>query len=404
MDLVSGFRANPADVGLQAQLGVTLARAGDAAALQQMFNMVHQATRGGLACAHMIGQGLAQRDSASLQRLVSAYSQECPFRGSLLAAAGYAHALAYDLDAAVAAMREGLRWVTLAQNQIPGERLEPEQYRKLLKCAFLFEPSSWAAAVTPPPPDLQVLHAGKDEGGFACVAAADCRYFVTYGPSFLADLDADAQGDVQVVLVIVDPDAEALALAAELAARHPGATILAHAYGGAKLAEYCSGARFVVAGEMLRRLAKPVVFLDVDSRFVPGCTEVLAHMAEMPLASLHRNVMPPFLIAEASVVAAQPDQNAQAFFADVAAYFLAKMAETGPLWHVDQVALHRGIALARRRGTPPVDLGTVFTGALKLPDYFKKPHTLDFGDRAVARTDAIIDQGFSLAADGKPVF
>lgn len=403
-ELIARFRAHPDGEQQQADLGVALVRAGNVVGLQEMFNFIHQSGHCGLECARMIGQGLALRESGLLLRLMERYDRECPFRGPLVAALGYAHALDYNLDAAVAAIREGLHWVSLVQAQIPNERLSDLRYTQLVKSAFLFERSDWMADAPVPPPSLEVLHPGCSEGGFACVAAADSRYFVTYAPDYLADLAATMGAAADPVLVVVDPDAEALACAAELAQRHPNAAILINSYGGSKLVEYCSGARFVVAAEMLRRLNRPTIFLDIDTCFAPGCGDIFAHIAEFPLISQHRDVAPPYLIAEACVVGAHPGGRGDRFFTDAARYFLAKLQEDGPLWHVDQVALHRALCLERQRGTPSADLGKVFQGGIDLPGYFKKPHELDYKGRAVIRTDVITDREYSIAPDGKPVF
>lgn len=403
--LIARLKSDPINQDHQLGLGRSLAEAGNAAGLKEMFNFVHQAGGGGgLECALLVGIRLALRQRAQLHQVLLRYDPHCPFRAALVVASGYARALDYDLDAAVAAIRDGLRGISLVSDQVPSERLTPQNYCRVIKSAFLLERSDWIAGGPAPTPSLEVLHQGSARGGFACLAAADSRYFVTYAPDFLADVQARLGGMADPVLVLVDPDAEALACAAELAARHPNATILANAYGGGKLVEYCSGARFVVAPEMLRRLNRPTIFMDIDTSFAAGCADVLGHIATLPLTYQHRNVAPPYLIAEACVVGAHPGETGERFFTDAARYFLAKLGEEGPLWHIDQVALHRASCLARQRGAPPVDLAGVFGGAIELPGYFKKPHTLEFGSRAQDRTDVILSHACSIPPDGKPVF
>ena len=402
--LIAKFRADPTNADHQALLGVALAATGNASALRDLFNAVHQAGGCGLECAFMVGHRLALHKHALLKQLVEGYDPQCPFRGALVAALGYAHALHYDLDGAVEAIRDGLRWVILVQNRIPGERLSSFSYTQLIKSAFLFERSDWSGAAAPLA-RVETLHQGCADSEFVCLAAADSRYFVTYAPGFLGDLRANAGVPADPVLVIVDPDAEALACAAELARRHPEATILVNAYGGPKLVEYCSGARFVLAADMLRRMGRPTIFLDIDTHFAPGYGEVLGHIAQFPLSSLHRHVAPPYLIAEASVVGAHPGEHSDAFFTEAAGYFMAKLAEEGPLWHIDQVALHRALCLARCRGFAPMDLGRMFQGGVELPGYFKKSHDLAFVNRFQGRTDAAAaEQSFAISAEGKPIF
>lgn len=401
--LVEKFRAAPLLQENQVLLAAALIRLGDAGNLQALFNAVHQAGGSGLNCAHTVGMCLALRDDGSLARMVAAYDAHCPFRGGLVAGLGYVRGLEYDLDGMVPLLRHGLGWIIQAQQQIPGERLDPASFSQLLKCAFLFEPTDWAgngAAAA----GAETLRQGSGDGAFTCVAAADSRYFVTYAEDFISGLQQHAAGLADPLLVIVDPDAEALAHAEMLAARHPQVTILTHVYGGGKLAEYCSGARFVLAGELLRRLGRPILFMDVDSHFRPGCGDVLARIARLPLCGLHRHLVPPYLISEAIVIGAHPGAEAEDFFADAGRFIVDKLAEEGPSWHVDQVALHRATALARRRGTGPIDLGTTLRGVVELPDYFKKEHEISFGTRLNGRSDLACDHGFSLAADGKPIF
>ncbi len=399
-DLVVRLNADPGNEETWTLLGEKMIAEGHLVGLRSLFNARHSSGRGGMDFAFALFQRmLTRKDMRTFYPIIEAYPADCPFAAAAQASLGYTNALLFRLDDAVRQIREAVRRMAILSATLPSEVLNAEELRKLAVNATLMEPSDWVPAARIAAPLLHL----REESSFpdaeiACVAFADPIYFRHYARDFLAGLTAALGQDCLPLVGVINPDPGSQDQMDALRAEFPRVRFLVVDYPGAKIAEMAASARFVLANELLDRLARPTIFLDIDSGFRPATGEALRAIAEFPLAYQNRATLPPHLIVDACVVGAHPGDASRRFFGIAADYILGKMAEDLPLWMFDQVALHRAVSLA---GIQMTDLCRTFRGRWEVdfPDFFKRDHTVSDGERFAARTNARFPR-FNLTPDG----
>ena len=403
--LIRRIKAEAIDEPAFLELGLRLAGAGNLAGLSEI--LTYRNARGGSGSAlafeiasHLLAAGRLDE----VLSLCRGFGDTNPFSAALHCAAGFARFLRFENDPGLALLREGVRRLALLVEQHPRETLPPAYLTKLVAAAFLFEPLDRPPGAGGDPGPLTLLHPGDWSGRAAlCAAFGDARYFRSYGAPLAASFFEHGGEETALLIGIVDPDQAALELAAELARRHPALTIAAVRYGGNRLAEYCCSARFLFAETLLAMAGRPLILTDIDSRFAPGSAEVLKMIRAFPLAHIRTRHIWPQLLIDASVVGAHPGPGASRFFGRVAEYVWGKLAETGPLWTYDQVALYRAIALLRREGGAITEVNTVLPGHYRLPDFFKSDHALPLAEREKTRSNDRVTLA-GLDDDLKPLF
>ena len=403
--LIRRIKADPGDEAAFLGLGVALAAGGNLAGLNECLTYRNASGGSGTAlafdiCSHLTRGG--QPDT--VLELCRGFGDDNPFSAALHAAAAFVHFLRFENDRGVVLLREGVRRLLLLAEQHPGETLSPPYLTKLVAAAFLFEPLDWPSGPGDAPGPLTLIHPGDWNGREAvCAAFGDALYFRAYGERLAGGFHEHAAAETALLIGLVNPDEAALALAAELVRRHPALTIAAVRHNGDRLPEYCCSARFLFAGTLLEMVRRPLILTDIDSGFGPGSGEVLRMVRAFPLAHIQVPEIWPQLTIDASVVGAHPGPGADAFFQRVSAYVRAKLAETGPLWTHDQVALHRAISALRRDGSDIANVNTVLPARLHLPGFFKTGHALPLAEREKTRSNdrvALIGLGDGL----KPLF
>lgn len=412
--LIRRIQADAGDEAAFVELGVALALTCNLAGLNEC--LTYRNARGGSGtalafdvCSRLIGAGHLE----TVLALCQGFGDTNPFSAALHCAASFVHFFRFENAQGLALLREGVRRLVLLAEQHPAETLPQPYLTKLVAAAFLFEPLDWppAAAGADPGP-LTLLHPGDRPGDrpndwndrdAVCAAFGDSVYFRTYGERLAGSFHAHAAAETALLIGIVDADEAALALAAELSRRHPALTIASCRYGGKRLPEYCCSARFLFAETLLGMTGRPLILTDIDSEFAPGSGEVLRMIRAFPLAHIRSREIWPQLLVDASVVGAHPGPAASAFFARVSGYVWAKLAETGPLWTYDQVALHRAIALLARDGGTITNVNKVLPQRFHLPGFFKSGHALPLAEREKTRSnDRMALAG--LGDDLKPLF
>lgn len=378
----------------------------DAAGLHELFQQHRQSGLDTLAFAFELFSGAVMKGfGAAVSAIAKAYPQECPLSVVTEAARGWVDALAFDLDGTSSALRRSAQKIALVQSgDFPSRDFVAV---RIALSAALFEPSDWGPGRISRDFPIVPLAEGALNGGFVCVAGADSRYFKSYGKQFLEGVESNLAGEASAVLLLIDGDDEAVALARTWSEAHPDAAIYSVSYGGARLVEFAASARFIVANAILDRMARPVVFLDVDSAWEPGCEEVLYAAADLPLSCQKLVAVPPQLIIDACVLGAHPGAESTLFFQTASDYLRAKIEEDGPLWTLDQVALHRAVSVCQTNGIKIYDLCKLFEGRFTLPAYFKrKEEAIGLGDRQAVRTNHRYDlTQFSISdVDGRPIF
>ena len=403
--LLRRIKADPVDEAAFLELGVALAAAGNLAGLNEIFT--YRNTRGGSGTAlafSVCSRLMAAGEIETVLRLCRGFGDTNPFSAALHCAAGFAHFLRFENDRGVALLREGVRRLLLLAEQHPAESLSLPYLTKVVAAAFLFEPLDWPPAAAGEAGPLPLLHPGDWSGCEAvCAAFGDALYFRTYAERLAGSFYQHAAAETALLIGIVDPDGDATALAAELTRRHPALTIATTRYEGGRLPEYCCSVRFLFAETLLEMAGRPLILTDIDSSFPAGSAEVLRMVRAFPLAHTRVADIWPQLTIDASVVGAHPGPEARTFFRRVSEYVRAKLAECGPLWTYDQVALHRAISALRRDGGTATNINTVLPDRFHLPGLFKTAHALPFAGREKTRTN---DRMALIGIDDtlKPIF
>ena len=274
--------------------------------------------------------------------------------------------------------------------------------------AFLLESVLWPQAKRFPAPRLEILRGGAFSGSpYTCVTICDNRYFNHYARSFVDGLRR-ACGDISAFLLLVDPDDETIASASEF----DGVTVAATRYGGPWMFEFCTSARFMLAGEILDVIGGPAVFLDVDSDFPAKSVEALSIVAGRDLSVCDNGSLFPLLRISAAVLGLRPAPDTYAFLGALREFLLEDMAREGPLWGLDQMALYRAVCLGRERGWGMSDINSDIAGIGRAPDMFIKPagDVIPLDERRAIRTNAFYKfSGYSpdgrmtwAPADGQP--
>lgn len=378
------------------ELAAALLNAGNIDGLRSLFGHRHTLKMSAMDFAVDVFNLMAAHRE-HLLAITEAYPSDCPFSVAALIARACANAREFQLDSCVHEMREANRRFSIVARSIPEMRLRDATLYWLACAVTLFEPSNWRPRLlhAAPRPDFggQQAPAGPE---LACVAFADSVYTCLYALEFAKGIRAISGPAALPVVGVLNPTPDALAVMAQIRQEVPGAVIFPVLYDGDKLPEMAASARFVVANEVLDFLARPTVFLDIDTRFGPETGDVLRGIAGFPLSVQKLGALPPYLIIDACAVGTHPGPNSTRFFGITREYILGKLAEPGPLWTIDQVALHRAVCLAR---TEVTDLCTAFDGRWKFPAILKREHAVGLTSRAATRTNHNY-RDYSILADG----
>ena len=404
--LINNIKSDPSKEEDWRNLALLLAREEKYSELDNLLQYRHQCGFSGIKFAYELTLTVALLDEELIGRLYRGMPGDCAFSGIFYWAEGNRHLAKFDLENGCRPLKEGFRRLVRLKEVIPSEAFSPEVMNLMARQSFLVEDMHWVGKTFLPHPDFELMNDSSCEsvsdfvGAFFC----DSVYFKHYAEVFLSCWRKNV-GQQTILACIVNPDADILPQAASLSEKYGNVLIGTTTYSGDKVPEYCTAIRFLLANRLLRTFGKPIILFDADALFSEGSLPVVEQIARYPLSFIDTRIQQVNLQIDASVVGAHPGTESEAFFDVVSDYLRAKLLEYGPIWTVDQVALHRGVSYGKKEGFSMTDLVGVLPENARLPEFFKKEHDIAFEERGASRQFHVFDlSGIRFMEDGSIVF
>jgi hypothetical protein len=362
-----------------------MARASEPGAIKDFFEKCHSAGFRSMELAYHTILALLREERDDIVRGLFSASSERDF---LYGVYGIGQALSdfknFSLEPAERSLRIGIYHCVDALGSSRTETFANLGF--LTQNAFLLEGVAWPSPARFPQPRLDILSRKPfNDSPYTCFTICDPVYFRHYSEPFIKGL-REACGRVNIFILLVNPDDGIIAGARE----YDGMTVAAARYDGRWIFEFCTSARFMLAGDILREIGGPAVFLDIDSNFPPGSAEILSKVAAKPLSICDTRDVHPVLRISAALLGAHPTPDAFSFFDAARDFILEDMTRSGPLWGLDQMALYRAACLGRQNGWNISDINKDIEGLGRAPNVFVKSggEVIPLEERQAIRTNS----------------
>lgn len=316
-------------------------------------------------------------------------------------------AKADDARATHAELCHAIRIGAAAQNFFAQEPLAMRLFYGALQQAFAIDPCH--PALQSPPPRL----AFAPQPAISPVVLSSCNgaYFDHFGADFLAS--AASIDGLRCHVHVVNPTAQSESLFAHWQARSKAELSLSTDEGMAE-ASYYACKRFLIAGEVMDRVAADLIVTDIDTVLRPELLTLPALAGDADGGMFERPVRTaPMEICHCSLTYFRRTETTRRLLQLLALYLAPKLAEYGP-WMLDQSSLFTLTRLAMREpesalwaGVPPLrwlDFSTVPGMALDAVNPNQASAQDVAGKHALRRYQSMGDVQISLAADGRPSF
>ncbi|MDR1885942.1 MAG: hypothetical protein LBQ56_06665, partial [Synergistaceae bacterium] len=222
----------------------------------------------------------------------------------------------------------------------------------LVKNAFLLEGVKLPVAEACPKPSFEITHnASFNESPYTCCVICDPVYFNTYADSFVKGL-RERCGSVNLFAVLVNADDE---IASKCAA-YDGITVARVSYEGKKVREFCASAHFAMAGDILRAIDGPTIFMDIRSTLPSGIMEIMSKMAENPISICDTGNKIPSRRISTAIVGSRPADESFAFWNTAGDFVLKGLARKGPLSELGGMSLYVATCKGREAGWNIADM------------------------------------------------
>jgi hypothetical protein len=263
-----------------------------------------------------------------------------PLYGILQIGSALASFKNFDIQNGAVNLRNGLFHAFAAEDcDLPDRDL-------LMKNSFLLETMSWPETNTFAKPQFEIIHPGKpSNSAFSFFAICDPVYFWRFADGFVGGIRG-ACGNANIFMLLVNPDEDILTKSAG----YDGVTAAKTSYSGDCLYEFCSAARFAVAGDVLKITDSPTIFMDVDVALPPECGPVFAEMTCHSVSVRDIGGILPSERISSSIIAARPCEEAFAFWDAAGGFVLANMNREGPVSALSKTALYTAACRGRAMG------------------------------------------------------
>ncbi|MDR1137564.1 MAG: hypothetical protein LBK91_04500, partial [Synergistaceae bacterium] len=236
----------------------------------------------------------------------------------------------------------------------------------ILQNLFLLEGVHFPVKERFPEPPMDIFIRNGYAGSiYTCVASCDLVYFYKYAENFIKEFKNACPG-VNIFLLAVNPNKNMI----NRTKAFDGVTLGATGYKGKWTAEFAASARFMLADKILTETGGPTIFMDIDSRFPDGTSDILSLLSRENLAVCDTGSLFPFNIISAALLCARPCEESFNFFGAVKECILSDFAREGPLWGLDQTALYRAVCIGKEKGWNISETNGLLNGRAKLPDFF----------------------------------
>ncbi|MDR1137907.1 MAG: hypothetical protein LBK91_06250, partial [Synergistaceae bacterium] len=246
----------------------------------------------------------------------------------------------FDVQDGAANLRKGLLRAARAEDDdLPDREL-------LMKNSFLLETLSWPETHVFAKPEMEIIHGGgRGNPPFVCFTICDPVYFRRYADGFVGGIRREC-GPVNIFMLLVNPDDDV----SSKAAGYDGVTVAKTSYEGDRLYEFCSAARFAVAGNVLRITGAPMIFMDIDVEPSQGCASLFSKMTEHSVSVHDTGGLLPSERISSSVISSRTGEEAFAFWDTAGDFVLANMTREGPIAALAKTALYIAVCRGRAMG------------------------------------------------------
>ncbi|MDR2780145.1 MAG: hypothetical protein LBB28_03375 [Synergistaceae bacterium] len=339
---VIGFiKKHPDDMAQVKEKLFELAVGGSAADLRNFFVRCDKLDLFGNAVAYTTFITLMENDREDVvHSLFETANERSPMYGILQIGSALASFKNFDVKRGALNLRNGLfRALSAGDSDLPDRDL-------LMKNSFLLETLSWPEPNTFAKPEFEIIHSNKrGDSPYSFFAVCDPVYFRRFADGFVGGIRG-ACGSANIFLLLVNPDDDVL----DGAAGYDGVTAAKTSYQGDRLYEFCSAARFAVAGDVLKITGAPTIFMDIDVTPPPECGAILAEMTEHSVSVRDTGDLFPSERISSSLAASRPCEEAFAFWDAAGGFVLANMNREGPISSLGKTALYEAVCRGHAAG------------------------------------------------------
>jgi hypothetical protein len=276
----------------------------------------------------------------------------------------------FNLDDGCAHLRDGL--YHCAKNA----RHFVSDMDDLARNAFLLENVRAPEAEPYPKPSFEIMRGSPfSESPYTCSVMCGAEYFGRYADAFIKGL-RERCGGVNVFVLAVNPDDGMVSRCSA----YGGITVARTFHDGRWEREFRAAARFAAAGDVLRAVNGPVIFMDIDRAFEPGCEKILSEFAGNGISVFDTGDMLPSRRIDSSIVGSRPCGESFAFWDAAGDFVLKRLGRKGPLSELGGAALFAAACRAKSAGLSVSDISSAFGGGKTPAVTFPRRDTLDATD------------------------
>ncbi|GHV27006.1 hypothetical protein FACS1894167_01290 [Synergistales bacterium] len=334
-----------------------------------------------------------------VHRLYAESSESDILRGVYMIGEAFIAFRDFDVERGEPLLRKGVHICHKRLKMFPSEKLADMGF--FMQIAFLLECVNYPIAERFPKPSFDIVHRDLYESSpYTVFTLADNVYFRKYFARFAGELREQC-GNVNIFLMLVNPEDDVISLAKE----YGGITLASTKYDGDWMPEFCVSSRFMMANDILKTVGCATIFIDVDSTFPQGSSEILSKISQYPLALCDTRELYPLLRIAGGLLAAQPDEETFYFFDTASDFMREDFTRSGPIYAFDQMALYRTLCLWKKKGMGITEINSLIGNDARFPDFFclKGEDVIPFAARKPLRTNNHYElKGFR--PDGRLIF